>query len=83
MKILHLSDLHFNKENISQDIVLMSLLKTVVEIGKKQQKFDALLLTGDLSFSGLEAEYGRASEFISKLVEECISTRENVFIIPG
>src|SRR6266849_1370695 len=83
MKILHLSDLHFRNRDISQDLVLSSLLKSLEDIFRIQTKPNIIIITGDIAFSGKSEEYQRARSFIEDIAKICELSPEHVFIIPG
>lgn len=83
MKILHLSDLHFTANSISQDVVISSLLKKIEDICREGEKPNIIILTGDIAFSGKEEEYAKAKNFIDKIAQLCEIGVEGIFIIPG
>lgn len=83
MKILHLSDLHFKSQDISQDIVLSSLIKAINKIFSKESKPDILIITGDIAFSGKSEEYEKAAIFVNNICNICHVDKENIVLIPG
>lgn len=83
VKILHLSDLHITSNNISQDIVLVSLLKKIEELAKSGSKPTIVIITGDIAYSGKKAEYDKAKEYIDGIIEKCEISIDKIFIIPG
>ncbi|MBX7205485.1 MAG: metallophosphoesterase [Bacteroidia bacterium] len=83
LKILHLSDLHFTANNISQDVVMSSLSKKIEKLCIEEAKPNMLVLTGDIAFSGKTEEYTKAKEFIDKIAQYCGIGVEGIFIIPG
>lgn len=83
LKILHLSDLHFTSNNISQDVVMSSLSNKIEELCKEEEKPTHIVLTGDIAFSGKTEEYAKAKEFIDKVAQHCGIGVEGIFIIPG
>lgn len=83
LRILHLSDLHLKKDNVSQDIVLSSLLKKIEGICNEEDKPNILIITGDIAYSGKPEEYNLAKTFIDKACQLCEIETERIFIIPG
>lgn len=53
---LHLTDLHIGSGNQSQEVAIQSLLDSARKFAGGRP-FDAVLLTGDLAFSGKSSEY--------------------------
>ncbi|HRE09979.1 MAG TPA: metallophosphoesterase, partial [Ignavibacteria bacterium] len=82
MKILHLSDLHVTNQDISQDIVLTSLQKKIKELSKNN-KFDLLIITGDIVYSGKKTEYEKAYAFIRSILDDCSLEVEKILFVPG
>jgi len=85
--ILHLSDLHISKENISDiNIVLQALFQ---DINKIDEKIDFILFNGDLINNGSlgfgdEGEYRLAEEkFINPLLDVTGLTKDRFFLVPG
>lgn len=62
---LHLTDLHVGKVNGSQTNALEALLSSL-QSEVADQRFDMVLLTGDIAYSGSDAEY---TEFEKTLLE--------------
>lgn len=83
MKILHLSDMHFTANGISQDVVISSLSKKIENLCKEEEKPNIIVISGDIAFSGKAEEYAKAKEFIDKIALFCGISLENIFIIPG
>ena len=82
LKILHLSDLHIKNVSTPQDLVLNSLQHKIEEISKFES-IKALIVTGDIAFSGKEAEYDRAKQMLNQIILICKIDPRNIFFIPG
>ncbi len=84
IRILHLSDLH-----IKADSDLKSLLQPLIadirysEVGLGFDKLDYLVISGDLTNYATPAEFERARQFISELIEQFQISTERCIIIPG
>jgi predicted phosphodiesterase len=87
MLILHISDIHFRAGNPDLDpdlpyrTILLNHVRDFVE--KSGETVDALLIGGDIAYSGLKAEYDIALKWIYELAEICGCKRERIFVIPG
>ena len=81
LRILHISDLHFGSSvDFNQNQVQTSLLSFVRSDG---QGFDALVVTGDVAYSGRTAEYVLARNFLADLVEAARVPASHIAICPG
>ncbi|MCP5061438.1 MAG: hypothetical protein GY936_03125 [Ignavibacteriae bacterium] len=83
VKILHLSDLHFATNSVPQDTVLDSLFRKIKQEVSSDNKPNAMIITGDIAFSGQKKEYEKAGEYLDKIINVCDIEIENVFMIPG
>jgi len=63
LRWLHITDLHVGKDSESQRIALASLVDSILEQGGAS-KFDAVLISGDLAYSGHAREYERILELV-------------------
>lgn len=87
MRILHLSDLHFNADNDEDDIELrkqytynfFDKLKTICQ----KEPIQYIFITGDIAYKAMEKEYDRAAKFISGLLQVCGLNAERLFLCPG
>jgi len=82
---LHLSDLHFC-ESKSDDTnkVIKSLLGDIEDrIRSDKLEPDFIIISGDIAFSSLPAEYEIAGKFVTKLLEITNITKERLFLVPG
>ena len=83
---LHISDFHFRAEGdkFSQEQAAQSLLESVrAELGRVQQDPSFAVVTGDVAFSGQNAEYLEARAFLDKLVEATDIDPGNFYFVPG
>lgn len=88
MLILHLSDIHFRKSEIStaQDPNLHlrnELVRDVVQQCKRLGAPDAIVVSGDIAFAGDSEEFGFATDWLSNLCTLCGSSMSSVFVVPG
>lgn len=83
--LLHLSDIHFRKGiqyDLDEDIrkqLESDCARVVAEIGK----VDAILVTGDIAFSGDEAEYAIADSWLADLSKVIQCSPLIVYCVPG
>ena len=86
MLIVHLSDLHFKEEinSISQkkEQIIKAFQNEIMDI-----KYVFIVITGDIAFSGKEAEYKQAKQFLDNMIDKIIAIYNNIkiqfVIIPG
>lgn len=85
---LHLSDIHFRKPNPPAFDLDEQLRNELVRdaVGVKAEISrppDAILISGDIAFTGLAAEYDIAQLWIRHLCESVDCPPENVWCVPG
>lgn len=88
LRLVHLSDIHFNRQfegpgfDPDEDLrdQLASDLKTFV---KSHGKVNALLVSGDVAYSGQKAEYDNASGWLDRLCEAGGCLPDAVYVAPG
>ena len=81
---LHISDFHLREsEAWSQDAVLAAMLEDIRQRVTEGMAFDFVLVTGDLAYSGQEAQYVLVETFIDDLATTLGLTRDKVFCVPG
>jgi ankyrin repeat protein/predicted phosphodiesterase len=81
IKLLHISDLHFNGTNTDRydsNKVIGPLLKSVDE-----ENPELIFVTGDIAFSGDEKDYKLATEFFNNLLERANLSKDYLWIVPG
>lgn len=88
MLLLHLSDIHFRKSEIStaQDPnfhLRNELLRDVVEQCERLGSPDAIIISGDVAFAAAPEEYDFATEWLSKLCTASGASLSSVFVVPG
>lgn len=88
MRILHFSDIHFRKSEIStaQDPnfhLRSELFHDVVNQSQKLGAPDAIIISGDIAFSGDPAEFEFATTWLRSLCDACGCTMQSVFVVPG
>ena len=91
MRILHISDLHFDKNDCDQSIthIVKPLIKTIEEI-QVDKPIDLILITGDLLNKGGE-NYSSVEEAFDDIIKSFIEpllnctslTRKSIFFVPG
>ncbi|MDH3347743.1 MAG: hypothetical protein OEM02_06550 [Desulfobulbaceae bacterium] len=70
LQLLHLSDLHIRMDQgFDRSLVLDPLLERLDNDFKKGFTPELVLVTGDIAFSGLQAEYEEAKKFLTDLLE--------------
>ncbi len=84
MQLLHLSDLHVSaRDGFDRRVVLDPLLVRVKKDCRGGLKPDAVVITGDLAFSGAAEEYAAAKPFLDDLAEAAGVAPQRLFIVPG
>lgn len=88
MLILHLSDIHFRKAEVStaQDPnfnLRNELLLDVAEQCARLGAPDVIVVGGDVAFAGDPAEFVFATDWLQQLCDVCGSSLEKVFVVPG
>ncbi len=86
--MLHLSDIHFRKYEIStsQDPnfhLRHELVRDVVSQCANLGPPDAIIISGDVAFAGDPDEFSYASDWITNLCDACGCSRASVFVVPG
>lgn len=90
MLLLHLSDIHFKspdcldpKLDPNKPIRTYMLRDIENKISKLGGSADAILISGDVAFKGVEEEYSTAATWIGDLCSAANCSRERVFVVPG
>lgn len=88
LKFLHLSDIHFQKigENGHWDLdadLRNELNLDLENLAEKVGPLDAILISGDIAFSGNNDEYRLAQEWLTKICEITKCEEENILMVPG
>ena len=85
---VHLSDLHFSSRPRDSKWELDQTLRSELRHDLRAQIRDrggatAILVSGDIAFSGASTEYAKAREFFVQLCVELNIPTEDVWVIPG
>ncbi len=88
MLLLHLSDIHFRKSEVSStqdpNYHLRNELVRDAELFCKQLgPPDAIIVSGDIAFAGAAEEYAFATEWLRQLCGRCGANASSIFVIPG
>lgn len=88
LAFIHLSDIHFNKYSgdpydVDKDLRNEVLQDLINHCKKAIPEMNGILICGDIAFSGQEAEYRAASEFLDQICVELSIDRTQIFCVPG
>jgi predicted phosphodiesterase len=87
IRLLHLSDIHFHSPtSIGHDADLAlreDLRRDVAQVVAERGALDAILVTGDIAFSGTRPEYDQAQIWLDQLADTGGCRREMVYVCPG
>lgn len=87
IKLLQISDIHWQKTlelaDDYKDIQELMLQDVKYYCKHNEEKFDRILICGDIAFSGQLAEYKKAETFIQQLCEIIGCKATDVNVIPG
>lgn len=82
IKILHLSDFHFENKNENQDKIFNSLVSTI-EKEHNNKPFDYIFITGDVINRGQPEIYETAQNYINSFITKLNFDKNDIFIVPG
>lgn len=88
LRLLHLSDIHFqhyhSNDQLDQDDDLRNEMEFDLErLYPNIGKIDAILVSGDVTFSANDYEYEKASIWLDKVCNIIGCEKENVLTVPG
>jgi predicted phosphodiesterase len=88
IRILQLSDIHFSTKHddevIEHDDVRTQLFYDLRnEVIPRLGNADAVLIAGDIAFSGKQEEYERAASWLETITSACGCKRTDVLTVPG
>jgi predicted phosphodiesterase len=88
LKLLHFSDIHFKnfgeKDHLDGDADIRGELEFDLEnVIRENGSVNAILISGDIAFSGKEDEYDKATEWLKHICNLSGCENENVFPVPG
>jgi predicted phosphodiesterase len=88
LQIAHLSDIHFKdettqighdaNEHMREDIIL-----DLIKITKEYGKLDAIIVSGDVAFSGKETEFKSARNWLHEILDRTNSKDAEIIVCPG
>ncbi|WP_263417856.1 metallophosphoesterase family protein [Terriglobus albidus] len=86
--LLHLSDIHFSQRDDTSQFDLdqqirRALLDDLEARPADGANYDAVLITGDIAFSGKLADYTKAIQWLDELFSRTAIPAANVYVIPG
>jgi hypothetical protein len=84
---LHLSDIHFSKRSgrpgdLDEDL-RRELEADALDVRRAFDHFTGILVSGDVAFSGQQAEYDTAKSWLNKLCDLLGCPPEDVWVVPG
>lgn len=85
---IHLSDIHFQHRLSGGDFDIDDDLRNEIEIDAARvkaslKKVDAILVTGDIAFSGKKEEYDTAQKWLELLCDKVNCDISNIWVVPG
>lgn len=83
MKILHISDIHFQDKNWGQFQIIKSFFEDLENYVLKKDQMELIFITGDLTQSGDPNEFDKLKEFLDKLLEITNLDKSKLLLIPG
>lgn len=87
LRILHLSDMHFDskEDETSAELRIAYIRSFCKELTSLCQKapVDYVFITGDIGWSGQKDDYEMAKKFIRKLLQICGLKADQLFLCPG
>jgi formylglycine-generating enzyme required for sulfatase activity/predicted phosphodiesterase len=84
VRLLHISDLHFRaKDSWDADPVRNALIEDAFALRSERGAVDLIVVTGDVAFAGVKAEYDLADRWLGALVLRLGVPRERVVLVPG
>lgn len=87
LTFIHLSDIHFSSvDDGSQFDLNQKIRKALVEDLSTRPagtEYDALLITGDIAFSGKKEEYETAKDFLEEIYDQTGLSMKETYVVPG
>ena len=87
LRILHLSDLHFDIDHVRDQEILLKALFSDIELSvEKSGPFDIVIFSGDLILKGAysgDNKEGVVKNFLLPLMEKSGSTPDSLVMVPG
>lgn len=83
-QILHLSDFHIKAEDgFDRSVVLDPLIERVSKDRDNGFDPEIVVVSGDIAYKGIDAEYKQAGAFFEELLRTLELTSDRLFIVPG
>ena len=83
-QLLHLSDIHINKEtNFDRSVVLDPLIDRIKKDMANGLSPEIIVVTGDIAHGGKEEEYKEAKLFFDELLLATGLSNDKLFMVPG
>ena len=88
LRLVHLSDIHFSNRKTAigydpDEDVRREVVRDLAERVKKDGPCNAILVTGDIAFSGKKSEYDDARVWLESVRETAKCPRKMIFLCPG
>jgi len=89
LAFVHLSDIHFGQERNGQIVVNDDVKRCLIEdcrrvlLDRKPEEIGAVIVTGDIAYSGKKHEYEAAGQWLDSLTSAIGCKRSAVRIVPG
>ena len=88
LTFLHLSDIHFSGENDASQFDLDQQIRRalIVDLAIRPDscaQYDALLITGDIAYSGKKKEYEDAEKFLGEVYDNTRLSMKDTYVVPG
>ena len=88
LTFLHLSDIHFSRRNDASQFDLDQHIRhaLIADLAVRQEgiaQYDALLITGDIAYSGKKDEYDAAKQFLEEVYESTGLSMKETYMVPG
>ncbi len=82
--ILQISDIHFGEYHAFQDnLRVKELITPVLNKIRKENQIDLVIVSGDLSSKGSEAEFEQAKKFLLFIANQLNISLKQIIIVPG
>ena len=86
LQILHISDLHINdtkEQKFDRSVVLEPLIERIKQDHGNNFHPEIIVVTGDIAFKGIKAEYDLAKVFFDDLLAALDLKSDRLFLVPG
>lgn len=88
LTFIHLSDIHFSSDDNSSQFdrnqqIRQALLDDLPTRPANGATYDALLITGDIAFSGKKEEYETAKRFLEEVYSATSLSKKETYVVPG